>query len=93
MTLAKDSVPARVRDVAWQVLEGEAVLVDLDGKTIRGLNRTGSRVWELIDGRRTVREIAAVVAQEFSGAPEGGGLEGDAIQFLTRLAELRLIEA
>ena len=36
----------------------QAVMLDAAGTVARGINETGARVWELIDGRRTVAEIA-----------------------------------
>ena len=50
---------------AWRVIAGEAVVLSLDSKTLRGLNPVGSRVWELIDGRRSTDEIAAQLVEEF----------------------------
>jgi hypothetical protein len=50
---------------AWRVIEGEAVILSLDTKAFRGLNPVGSRVWELIDGRRNVDEIVEAIAREF----------------------------
>jgi Coenzyme PQQ synthesis protein D (PqqD) len=55
---------------AWRVIEGEAVILSLDSKVFRGLNAVGSRVWELIDGRRSVDEIVARVVAEFEVTPE-----------------------
>ena len=55
---------------AWRTIEGEAVILSLDTKVFRGLNAVGSRVWELIDGRRSVDEIAELVAGEFQVAPD-----------------------
>ena len=55
---------------AWRVIEGEAVILSLDTKAFRGLNPVGSRVWELIDGRRSVDEIVEAIAREFDVAPE-----------------------
>jgi hypothetical protein len=58
---------------AWRVIEGEAVILSLDTKAFRGLNPVGSRVWELIDGRRSVDEIVEAIAREFDVAPELAG--------------------
>ena len=55
---------------AWRVIEGEAVILSLDTKAFRGLNPVGSRVWELIDGRRNVDEIVEAIAREFDVARE-----------------------
>jgi hypothetical protein len=54
---------------AWRVIEGEAVILSMDTKVLRGLNPVGSRVWELIDGERSVEAIAEAVAREFEVAP------------------------
>ena len=56
---------SRSPKTAWRVIEGEAVILSLDTKAFRGLNPVGSRVWELIDGRRSVDEIVEVVVREF----------------------------
>ncbi len=37
---------------------------------LRGLNPVGSRVWELIDGRRSVEEIVEAIAREFDVSRE-----------------------
>lgn len=50
---------------AWRVIQGEAVVLALDSKVLRGLNPVGSRVWELIDGRRSIEEIVIQLAEEF----------------------------
>ena len=55
---------------AWRTIEGEAVILSMDTKVFRGLNAVGSRVWELIDGRRSVDEIVELVAGEFEVAPD-----------------------
>ncbi len=54
---------------AWQIIEGEAVLLSMDTKVLRGLNPVGSRIWELIDGQRSLEEITGVIVQEFEVAP------------------------
>jgi hypothetical protein len=61
---------SRSPKTAWRVIEGEAVILSLDTKAFRGLNPVGSRVWELIDGRRSVDEIVEVILREFDVTPE-----------------------
>jgi len=55
---------------AWRLIEGEAVILSLETKVLRGLNPVGSRIWELIDGRRSVEEIIGVIVEEFDVTPE-----------------------
>lgn len=75
---------------AWQVAGGEAVLLDLTGKRLVGLNATGSFVLPLIDGRRTVPELARAVAQRFGVA--AARAEADLGVFLGDLARRGFVE-
>ena len=76
---------------AWRVIEGEAVILSLDSKVFRGLNAVGSRVWELIDGRRSVDEIVTRIVAEFEVTPEVAARDVGA--FVAELLEKRLVTA
>ena len=58
-------IVTKASTTASRVIEGEAVILSLDTKVLRGLNPVGSRVWELIDGQRSVEEIAGLIVKEF----------------------------
>jgi hypothetical protein len=58
-------IPAKTPTTASRLIAGEAVILSLDTKILRGLNAVGSRVWDLIDGRRTVDDIVDLVVAEF----------------------------
>jgi hypothetical protein len=81
--LATDTVVARHPDVAWQRVDGELVLLDCRGRRLLGLNSTAARAWELIDGHRTLADIARVIAGEF-GAPQDS-VASDLVEFATTL--------
>jgi hypothetical protein len=74
----------------WQVVEGEAVLLDLRGKRILGLNGAGSFVLPLLDGDHTVAWLAATMAQRFG--IEVPRAEGDLRAFLAELARRGYVE-
>jgi hypothetical protein len=61
-------IVAKSPKTAWQIIEGEAVLLSMDTKVLRGLNPVGSRIWELIDGQRSLEDIIEVIVQEFDVA-------------------------
>ncbi len=84
---AKPRVTARC---AWQVVEGEAVLLDVQGRRIMGLNATGSFVFGLIDGARTLDSLAAAVAERFG--IERDRASADLSAFLGGLRQRGLIE-
>ena len=64
---------AKAPTTAWRVIEGEAVILSMDSKVLRGLNPVGSRIWELIDGRRSVEEIVGAIVKEFDVEPARAG--------------------
>ena len=58
-------VVAHTPGVVSRMVDGEAVLVDPKKGMVRVLNPAGARIWEMIDGRRTVAELAADIATEY----------------------------
>ncbi len=74
----------------WQVVEGEAVLLDLHGKRILGLNRVGSFVFPRLDGVRTVGGLAASMAERFG--VDVRRAEADLRVFLAELARRGFVE-
>jgi hypothetical protein len=56
--------------VLAQTLAGEAVLLDLKSERYFGLDRTGTRVWQLIDEMGDVQQIFAALVAEFDAPPQ-----------------------
>lgn len=57
--------PRRHPDAASRVYDDEAFIVLPGRGQYKILNGTGTRIWDLIDGQRTLDEIAAVIAEEY----------------------------
>lgn len=53
----------RSKDVVWEELDGEMLLVNSTTGMRCRLNAAASAVWRLCDGRRSVRELAAAVSR------------------------------
>ena len=60
-----DSVLQHAPVVVSRLVDGEAVLVHPQQAKIRVLNGVGARVWELMDGRRSLGDISQVIVAEF----------------------------
>jgi hypothetical protein len=75
---------------AWRTIAGEGVVLDLEIKLLRGLNTVGARVWELIDGQRSSREIGDQIAKEFDVDPARA--QADTEGFIRELLTKRLVE-
>lgn len=52
-------------EIAHRVIDNKTVVINLKEKTFHVLNETATKIWELIDGERTVAEIADEIQGEF----------------------------
>jgi hypothetical protein len=86
---ALEAVPERTSGSAWQRVDGEMVLLQVERRALLGLNAVGGRVWELIDGSRSVGEIIAVIASEVNA--DGERVAQDVRAFLVALEREDLI--
>jgi hypothetical protein len=78
----------RSPDTAWQVIGDEAVIMDLSGARVLGLNPTGALVWSLLEeGDET--GLAEAVADRFEVSVETA--RSDVREFLTVLRERGLV--
>lgn len=84
------SVVARKAGAESTRLGADFVVLDPQGRTLRGLNGTGARVFELSDGQRTVAGIAAEISREFRITAERA-LQ-DVLQFVELLCARGLLE-
>lgn len=93
VTLSTICVPSE--DVVAREIEGEIVIVplvsgigDADDE-LYTLNPTGQAVWKKLDGQRTLKDVAALLAEEFSTPlPE---LESDVLGFANEMARRGLL--
>ena len=61
----KQRVFHRTRETPWNTIDEEAVVLNLDNGHYYVLNETGRRIWELLDGRRSLEQIAAQICREY----------------------------
>ena len=85
-----DGVPERSSAMAWQLIDGEMILLNIAGKEMMGLNGIGGHVWRLIDGTRSIAQIAQAVAAEFDVVHEE--VEADVKAFCEELTGMGALE-
>lgn len=66
-------------DVVFEVLEGEAILLHMQDGTYYRLNKTGTRVWELLESEPDRTRIVAAIADEFDAPAEAIAADVDAL--------------
>ncbi len=84
-----ESIPVMLPTVVGRIVDEEAVLVLPEQGQVKVLNPVGARIWTMIDGVRTIREIAALISQEYE--VESAQAETDTIQFIRDLQERKVL--
>ena len=93
ITLSSVCVPSE--DVVSREIEGDVVIIPLVagvGNTddeLYTLNETGRSIWNMLDGRHTLGDVAAALATEFEVSP--AELETDILGFATELVWRRIL--
>jgi hypothetical protein len=74
MTISQNMIYAISDDVVAREIEGEIIIVPLvtsvTWRTSFTLNETGKAIWELLDGRRSLHEVARKLAEKYQAEPE-----------------------
>ena len=81
--------PVRNTKVVWKNLDGDVVIADREGSTLRMLNKTASLIWMLADGTRQIEDIVPEVCNNFETTPEQALI--DVKEFCQELLQAGLI--
>jgi hypothetical protein len=90
-----NSIFRRNEKVVSRKIVDELILVPIrssvaDMESLYTLNEVGARVYELIDGERTVQDICTAIVEEFEVS--NGQAETDVREFLEQLLSIGSIE-
>ena len=77
------------QEVLSQEVNGETVLLDLDGESYFGLNEVGTRIWQLIQSGQTVAETLSALSDEYDVSR--AQLETDVSELLDKLTDAGLV--
>ena len=86
----EEKIPLKSPSAAYQIIEGEAVIIVPSEQMVNVLNPVGSRIWDLADGRKSIAQIAQVLMQEFDVSYETA--LKDAVEFTGDLAEKKMMD-
>lgn len=91
MKAIMDTIYRPSGDIVTRIIEGKLIIVPLTsgvGKVdddLYTLNETGKEIWDLLDGRLTVKDIAGRLANQFEAPLEE--IEGDVSELLGELLD------
>ena len=86
-----DARPDKHPRTASRLVDGEAVIILPEEGVVRMLNQVGSRIWDLADGTRPVRDIAETIYGEFEVEREQARKE--VVEFVQEMVEGELLVA
>jgi len=76
-------------NTAFQIVDGEPALLDIDASHYFGLNETGTRIWQFIGENGEFRPLLGKMCEEFDVEPLR--MEADLEQLIGQLAERGLV--
>jgi len=82
-------------DVVTRLIDNETILLPVyktsdEINCIYTLNKVASRIWELINGKRTIREIKKQTLEEFDATPDE--VNKQIQKFLKELKEINAVK-
>ena len=88
--ISLDTTPAKNTDqVIERVVEGEALLIHLSSGDYFSLDNVGTRVWENIDGTRTIQDLAELILMEYD--VDRNQVVADVLRLAEKLADEGLL--
>lgn len=92
VALSRDTVLAPYPSPRLEQTEvgGETVVFDTASTAVHVLDRTGTLVWQLLDGRRTIREVGESIAAAFERPVEE--ILDQVTTFACQLERMSLVE-
>jgi hypothetical protein len=91
MVTLESRLRPRVKDVAAQVMDGEAILINLGTGMYYSLGGAGAAAWALFEGGHTLGEISRALCAQFL-APDPQEVEADVVRLANELLQEELVE-
>ena len=66
MTLTQTTILQRSENASYEVVAGEAILIDVQTGTYFSLNKIGTEFWEMIDGTQSILQQATTIANRYN---------------------------
>jgi len=90
-----DLIYTHSNDVVAREIDGALIIVPLTSGVgdmeddLFSMNETGTKIWKMLDGKKTVTEVVAALSGEYQA--ESGEIEMDVIGIVEELLKRRMI--
>lgn len=85
------TILTRSDSATFEVVAGEAILIDMNTGSYFTLNKVGTEFWEMLDGRQTIAEHATVIANKYD--VDVPMVVGDLLELAAHMAAENLVLA
>jgi hypothetical protein len=75
--------------IIHEIIEGEAVIINMEMGHYYSIDQTGAGIWELVDKRASTAEIIESITQGYAGDPKT--IQSSVLDFLAELQHENLI--
>ena len=85
----EENIFKKIETISETDLDEEKIIMDTDSGKFISINKTGSEIYEEIDGTKSVNEIILRLGERYANS---GEINEDIISFINLLFEKKLIE-
>jgi hypothetical protein len=87
--IGADTVLQRKPDLLFNQIDGEVVMLSIENSEYYGMDKVGSRIWELLEKPMSFKELIDKLMDEYEVSEEQ--CKEDALLFLNKLVDKNLI--
>ncbi len=84
-----DTVIQRKLDMLFNEIDGEVVMLSIQNSEYYGMDKVGSRIWELLEKPLSFRELVVKLIEEYEVTEQQ--CTADTLTFLKKLEDKKLI--
>jgi hypothetical protein len=87
--IGPDMVFRRKADLLYNEIDGEVVMLSIENSEYYGMDKVGSRIWELLEQPFTFKELVAKLIEEYEVSDQQCTM--DTLAFINKLTDKKLI--
>jgi len=87
--ITPDTILQRKADMLFNAIDGEVVMLSIENSEYYGMDKVGSRIWELLEQPLSLNDLVKKLMEEYEVSEEQCAL--DTLEFLRTLTEKKLL--
>ena len=87
--IGPDTLLQRKPDLLFNEIDGEVVMLSIENSEYYGMDKVGSRIWQLLEKPMRFRELVAKLMEEYEVSEEQCTI--DTLAFLKKITDKKLV--